>query len=177
MATGGKAGLKASKFKFLRNRKVILFPDLTKPGDSVNCFEMWSYFAKQLTDDIPEITIQVSDYLETRATVEERSQGLDIADYFLKWESDNVANEANEPPQKPFILEQQKCIEEDEEIRLIETEIRDISKEIYRVIQGIRRERAKESKFRDEIRNHYISANKIQSVQKILREYRREYGY
>lgn len=176
LATGGKAGLKVGKFKYLSDRDIILFPDLTKPGDKFNCYEMWTNFAKQLTDDLPGVSIQVSNYLETRATVEEKIQALDIADYFLKWESDNVANEANEPPQKPFILEQKKCIEEDEEIRL-ETEIKDLSKKIYQVIQGIRRERAKESKFRDEIRNHFIPENKIQSVQKILGEYRREYGY
>ncbi|MEX2336350.1 MAG: DUF6371 domain-containing protein [Fulvivirga sp.] len=177
LSNGGKAGLKASKFKFLRNRRVILFPDLTKPGDRFNCFEMWSDFANELTDYIPGVTIQVSDYLETWATVEEKSQGLDIADYLLKWEWDNVANEANAPIQKTFISKQKERIEEDEEIRLIENEINDISKQIYKVIRGIRAEREKESKFRNEIRNHFIPERKIQAVQKILREYRRKYGY
>ncbi len=177
MATGGKAGLKVSKFKFLKDRDIILFPDLTKPGDKFNCFEKWTDFAKELRDDIPGINIQVSDYLETRATDEEKIQGLDIADYFLKWEWewDNEENEENEPPQTIFISEQ-KNKNEDEEIRLIE-------KQIEKVVQDIGREKAKESRFgndiqklQDQIGNNTIPGEAIRANKELLKRYRLESG-
>jgi len=187
MATGGKAGLKVSKFKFLKDRDIILFPDLTKPGDEFNCFEMWTNFANQLTDDIPGFYIQVSDYLETRATDEEKIQGLDIADYFLKWEWDNEENEGNEPPQTIFIsganipnegneendpiqkhfISEQTNIKEDEQIGIIE-------KEIEKVIQDIGREKAKESKFRNEIANCELPNEAIQANKDLLKKFRME---
>jgi hypothetical protein len=102
LASGGKAGLKASKVKFLGNRHIILFPDLSKPEDRDNCYLLWKDTAKELRKSIPAISIKVSDYLETRATDEEKSEGLDIADYFLKWEWDNEGNGENEASHKPF---------------------------------------------------------------------------
>jgi len=187
MATGGKAGLKVSKFKFLKDRNIILFPDLTKPGDEFNCFEMWTDFATELTDDIPGINIQVSDYLEIRATDEEKIQGLDIADYFLKWKWENEGNEENEPPQtifisganipnegneenepleKPFISEQQ-LKNEDEQIRTIEKQIeqrRDESKEVWEKIKLVR----------NQIRNNDIPGEAIWANKELLKKYRLE---
>jgi hypothetical protein len=171
MATGGKAGLKGYKFNFLKDRDILFFPDLTKPGDEFNCFEMWADFARELRDDIPGIKIQASDYLEKLATDEEKSQGLDIVDYFLKWEWDN---EENEPPQKEFIFspiipneknERNEPLEkpfisgqiirdEDDEIRLIE-------KQIEEVIQDIGREKAKESSLRNAIQQRREESESI----------------
>jgi len=194
MATGGKAGLKVSKFKFLKDRDIILFPDLTKPEDKFNCFEKWTDFAKELTDDIPGINIQVSDYLEIRATDEEKSHGLDIADYFLKWEWENEENEQNVRPQTIFIsganipneeneqnvplektfISEQQIKNEDEEIRLIE-------KQIEKVVQDIGREKAKESKIRsdinqlrNQIRNNAIPGEAVRANKDLLKKYRLE---
>lgn len=103
IAASGKDGLKHEKCRDLRNRNVFLFPDLTKPGDKPNCFELWTEKAKILSKEIPGASFQVSDYLETKASEDERRQGLDIADYFLKWEWINEENERNEASKKSFI--------------------------------------------------------------------------
>jgi len=166
LATGGKAGLKVGKFKFLKDRDIILFPDLTKPGDEFNCFEMWTSFANLLMDDIPGINIQVSDYLETRATSEEKIQGFDIADYFLKWDWENEENEENDPIEKPFILPQTNR-EDDDKIEFIE-------KQIEEVIQDIGREKAKESKLLKQIRNNIIPGQAIRANKELLKKYRVE---
>lgn len=166
MATASKLGIKGYKFKFLKDREVIFFPDLTKPGDEFNCFEIWSNFANELRDDIPGIKIQVSDYLEVNATNEEKSQGLDIADYFLKWEWDNEENEENEPLEKHFISEQQ-INDEDEQIRNIEKQIeqrRDESKAVWEKIKLVR----------NEIRNNAIPGEAIRANKDLLKKYRIE---
>lgn len=74
LAVGSLSNLNAEKCKVLKNRKCVLFPDL-------NAFEKWSIKAQQLN----HITnFQVSDLLETKASDDERKQGLDLADYLLK---------------------------------------------------------------------------------------------
>jgi hypothetical protein len=187
LASGGKANLKANKAKFLRNRNIILFPDLTKPGDKANCFELWTETAKA----IPGINIQVSDYLETRATDEEKIQGLDIADYFLKWEWQNEENEENEASKKPFISEGKIPNEENEEneglekqnisdhgeIREIENQISDISNQIFQTIKAFRGRRKRNSILRNEIANSEIPGEAIRANKELLRKYRLEKGY
>lgn len=174
LASGGKAGLKASKAEFLKDRNIILFPDLTKPGDQINCFELWTQRAKELINEIPGIFIQVSDYLETRSTKEEKIQGLDIADYFLKWNWTNEENEENAPIQKPFISTEKSNFNEDDQTREIEKQISNISKKILQTIRDIKGQRAKESKLKNEIRNSEIPSEAIQSNKELLRKYRME---
>lgn len=175
LASGGKSGLKASKAEFLRDRDIILFPDLTKPGDKLNCFDIWTKTAKELSESIPGIKIQVSDYLETRATDEEKIKGLDIADYFLKWEWENEENEENEASQKHFISEDKIPNEENEgndpiqkqiisDHGKIEKQISDISKQIFQTIQAIRGRRKRNSILRREkegMENTFIQASKV----------------
>lgn len=108
LASGGKDGLRPDKCQILNKRKVYLFPDLTKPEDKTNCFELWSKKAKILSDEIPGTLFQVSDYLETKASDQEKRKGLDIADYLLKWEWQNEENEENEGIEKPFFSEVEK---------------------------------------------------------------------
>lgn len=73
LATGGIYGLNADKFKSLKNRDVILFPD-------INAYDDWVKKAKHLSGDA---RIVVSDYLEKNANDEQRKQGLDIADFLV----------------------------------------------------------------------------------------------
>lgn len=74
LATGGISYLSYERIKVLRNRKVILFPDL-------GAFDLWSEKAKEFKK---WLDIRVSDYLEKIATPEEREQKLDLADYLLR---------------------------------------------------------------------------------------------
>ena len=75
LATGGIANLSYERMKVLRNRKVVLFPDL-------GAFDLWSEKAKEFKK---WLDIRVSDYLEKIATPEEREQKLDLADYLLRY--------------------------------------------------------------------------------------------
>lgn len=85
LATGSKGGLSTGKCKVLRGRKVVLYPDL-------NAFDDWSQKAKELQG----LTIvTVSDLLERIATDQERTAGLDLADYLIR-----LPPPANEPVQE-----------------------------------------------------------------------------
>lgn len=90
MAAGGKDGLKAEKFSVLNGRTVVLFPDLSKPKEGkATAFEEWSRKAKEF-----EViaSIRVSDLLERKASDEERIEGLDLADYLLKFNPQEFAS-------------------------------------------------------------------------------------
>jgi len=82
ISSSGKEGLNADKFKVLQGRTVILFPDLTKNDAKINCFELWSKKADEFKN-IAHIT--VSNYLENIATDTEKVEGLDLADYYMKY--------------------------------------------------------------------------------------------
>jgi len=75
LAVGSLSNLNAEKCNVLKGRSVVLFPDL-------NGFDKWSSKAKELSQ-IAHFTI--SDLLERRATEKEQEQGLDLADYLVKF--------------------------------------------------------------------------------------------
>jgi hypothetical protein len=75
LACGGSVGLSDDKCKCLKGRSVVLFPD-------VGVFGKWSEKAERLRDFF---TVTVSDLLEKDATDNERADGLDLADYLLKF--------------------------------------------------------------------------------------------
>jgi hypothetical protein len=75
LASGGKDSLKAEKCKILKGHNVFLFPDL-------NSFEKWKSKAKELENLAHFI---VSDLIEHKASEAEKKQGLDIADYLIRY--------------------------------------------------------------------------------------------
>lgn len=77
LATGGFKNLTVQKCEALRGRHVVLWPDL-------NCFEKWSSKAKDLSGICSRVS--VSDLLEKNATEDERKQGLDLADYLIRYD-------------------------------------------------------------------------------------------
>lgn len=76
LAVGSLTNLTAEKCRVLHGRNIILYPDL-------NGFEKWSAKAKELSH-LARFT--VSDLLERKATVTEKAQGLDLADYLLRFD-------------------------------------------------------------------------------------------
>lgn len=76
IAAGQLNGLNSEKCKVLSGKNVTLFPDL-------NGFEKWSSKAQELSR---LATFKVSDLLERKATETERSQGLDLADYLIRFD-------------------------------------------------------------------------------------------
>jgi len=76
LAAGNKEGLTSiDKCKVLQGRKVTLFPDL-------NAFKLWADKARPLS---AIASVRVSDLLETKATIEEKQNGLDLADYLIRF--------------------------------------------------------------------------------------------
>lgn len=75
LAVGSLTNLNAERCSVLKGRRVILFPDL-------NGFEKWNTKAKELSHIA---RIAVSDLLERKATEAERKQGLDLADYLIRF--------------------------------------------------------------------------------------------
>lgn len=74
MATGGISNLSVEKLEKLKNRNVILVPDL-------NAFDKWQ---DKISSSLQTYKFRVSTILEKVATDEERKKGLDIADFLIR---------------------------------------------------------------------------------------------
>lgn len=81
LAAGSLTGLTESKLKPLKDRKIILYPDLGISKISKSPFEQWrikqKYFEKKGFD------VAISDLLERKGTEIHRREGYDLADYFI----------------------------------------------------------------------------------------------
>lgn len=75
LACGSANNLNETKTKVLKGRNVVLFPDL-------KCYDLWNDKIPQLTS---LATFRTSTLLEDKATDSERIQGLDLADYLVKF--------------------------------------------------------------------------------------------
>ncbi len=76
VAVGSLTNLNAEKCSILKGRTVTLFPDL-------NGFDKWSKKAKELSH---LASFQVSDLLERKASLTERQQGFDLADFLVRFD-------------------------------------------------------------------------------------------
>jgi hypothetical protein len=76
LAAGSLEGLSLSKCKILKNRRVILYPD-------VNGFDKWKLKAREMNLRIPTATFTVDKTLEQTATPDERTKGIDLADRWI----------------------------------------------------------------------------------------------
>lgn len=77
VAVGGLSNLNIEKFKILKGRTVILFPD-------IKGFDAWNKKAKELGPQMPGTRFEISDLLETSGSETERDHGFDIADYLIR---------------------------------------------------------------------------------------------
>jgi hypothetical protein len=76
LAAGNINGLSVDKCKVLKNRNVILYPDL-------GAFEKWSLKAEELQEQC-NCKMTVSTLLENEAIEADRANGFDIADYIIE---------------------------------------------------------------------------------------------
>lgn len=91
LAVGGKDGLNTEKCSILKGRSVVLYPDL-------GMFEKWSSKAKELSH---LAKFAVSDLLERKATEDEKTKGLDLADYLSKFDYRKFTLPDSEPAKTP----------------------------------------------------------------------------
>jgi hypothetical protein len=82
LAAGSLTNLSEEKCQVLKNRRVVLFPD-------VKGYDKWKLTAQKLTA-ICKVT--VSDLLEISASEKERQDGLDLADYLLRFDYKDFKN-------------------------------------------------------------------------------------
>ena len=75
LAAGNLNGLSIEKAKVLKGRNVTLFPDL-------GGYEKWSEKSNEIQKQC-DCKISMSTLLENEATVNNRTNGLDIADYII----------------------------------------------------------------------------------------------
>ncbi len=83
LASGSLSNLTYEKTKVLKGLQVILFPDL-------NAYDKWK---EKIASLHPETTYQISDLLERKATIEQRKNGLDIADYLVALDMEKYLRE------------------------------------------------------------------------------------
>ncbi len=81
LATYNLTSLTYDRCKALHGREVYLFPDLSKNG---RAFELWANRAKELEGLLPGTWFSISNFLEQHASIAEKQQGLDLADYLIK---------------------------------------------------------------------------------------------
>ena len=77
LACGSLTNLTVERCRILAERKVVLFPDL-------NCLAKWNEKANQLRAALG-CCISVSDLLERKASDAEKAQGLDLADFLVRF--------------------------------------------------------------------------------------------
>jgi hypothetical protein len=105
IATGGKDGLTEKKAEVLKGKHVVLYPDLGKFGE-------WSLIAEKLKKRL-NLDITVSNLLEKyvltlpeNEAAKDLKEGLDIADYALKFDWFNQAKEPK-PKTGPLSIDEQ----------------------------------------------------------------------
>jgi hypothetical protein len=109
VSVGSLTNLNAEKCGILKGRTVTLFPDL-------NGFDKWSSKAQELSN---LAIFNVSDLLERKATEAEREQGLDLADFLIKFNFREFAPtepETTEPPSTVQPLVEVKVIDQPEPV-------------------------------------------------------------
>jgi hypothetical protein len=76
LAAGSLEGLNVAKCRVLKNRQVILFPD-------INGYAKWHTKALTLIRQIGSATFRIDKELLRKASAEDRKNGIDIADLFI----------------------------------------------------------------------------------------------
>lgn len=89
--------------KALEGRDIVVFPDLSKNGET---FNKWRAKAQDFEDKWQKTRFTFSNLLESYAPEADRVEGKDIADYLIKldWRKFRIVNEVNKVNTKENIL-------------------------------------------------------------------------
>lgn len=101
LATGSLNGLTSKKAEPLKDRKIILYPDLGIRGKNNTPYKQWKMEADALRKK--GFDIEISNLLERKADDDQREKGYDLADYFLE--------NQNPKPRKIISQHQQKYLD------------------------------------------------------------------
>ncbi|MGV0939971.1 DUF6371 domain-containing protein [Empedobacter sp. ULE_I140] len=83
LATGGLMNLTKDKLKSLKNREIILMPDLS-PIDSKNsAFEYWRAKSEKISNEL-NCSISISNLLEENATIQQKNLQQDLGDFIIE---------------------------------------------------------------------------------------------
>jgi hypothetical protein len=92
LAIGSLNNLSTQRFKILEGKTVVLYPDL-------NGYNLWKEKADKISQET-DIKFIVSELLEKNASNEERKNGLDLADYLVKFPWEDSAPQLSEEEQR-----------------------------------------------------------------------------
>ncbi|NID10636.1 DUF6371 domain-containing protein [Fibrivirga algicola] len=95
LAIGAKSYPNAERLSMLRNRPIVLYPDL-------NAYTDWSKRAEAMNAE--GFRINVSDYLERYANDQQKQQGLDLADFLLAAPVVDQSTQPLTPSNEPLIV-------------------------------------------------------------------------
>jgi hypothetical protein len=124
LAVYNKSSFSFEKLKVLQGRKILVFPDLSKDG---NTFNEWQSKAKEYETKMTGTRFVFSDLLEQLAPKHDKTNGYDIADYLIKQDWRPFRNQFKNEPTKTDDNEQNN------EIEYFETEISKQQREIERL--------------------------------------------
>lgn len=82
LAVYNKSSLTEDKFKVLKGRKIMVFPDLSANGETYN---EWKKKIEQFANKLPKTKVRVNEFLELNAPNELRQAGGDFADYLSQF--------------------------------------------------------------------------------------------
>lgn len=106
LAVYNKSSLTEDKFKVLKGRNIVVFPDLSANGGT---FNEWKIKVEQFAQKLPKTKVLVNDFLELYAPDELRQSGGDLADFLCQftWQeyqdgSRSVESVNNDPQKKHF---------------------------------------------------------------------------
>jgi len=106
IAVYSKSTFKYDRIKVLQGRKIVVFPDLSKDG---NTFDLWNDRAKEFQKRMKSTNFKTFDLLERMGTPEQKNEGLDIADILIKHDWREYRKPQPEPTQEetPELIEEQ----------------------------------------------------------------------
>ena len=94
IAVYNKSSLSIEKCMILQGRTVVVFPDL-------NAYNDWNTKVNEFRINLPDTRFLVSELLEQNATKKERSNGLDLADYLIRFDYKLFRKEHPTPEREP----------------------------------------------------------------------------